>query len=613
MTGFDEAAADAPALSASLKALLAKDDFEGALKAAEEEMTKATASKSAKAEAAALRATCAAQIARAAVPPAEGALEAAVKAAEQSVDKSKGAKHDLGEAAGLHMLAKAHLAGKREQEALKASEDAVAKFQAIGSQPGEASALCTAARVYVLLGRNQKAFEQATKAVGVFRELGSQDGEAAAQHALFDTYMAMKKASDALQAAERMGDLCLGLGDVLGQGLAKLLSAEAHRANEDAQEAVTAAQEASKLFKKEKATRKMAVVNKLGAEAALAEGMVDDSLEMVERAVLCFKQAGDRYGQASAMVTMANLYSAVGEFDKATYRAETSAELYKKLKATAEAAASMRTASFAFLDRKMYEPKAPASTAREAMRTATTSLKLYESIPETESVGYAGTLNALAQAHLAAGDVEQATEKAAEARTLFTKLDHAVGIASTLTTVAQIQQQQGDTLAAVDSAREAQALFQEHDDKQGADFSGYLVDLFQAPPEEEGVVPAEAEPEKKPKSGPSISYLGELIPGGAAAVKPIAAYDAYQGRSATAPGQRRQASGSAAAGVAAVTKEEAVFSVRWVSAKSGPVSGEPLVSKATATKVVRRGMASAGPGGLVPSRRRYLEEALPLF
>jgi len=611
---FDEAAVDAPELSASLRALLLKDDFEGALKAAEEEMKKATASKNAKGEATALRATCAASIAKAGVPPAEGSLEAALKAAQDAVDKAKGAKYDLGEAAGLHMVAKAQLAAKKEQEALKAAEEALAKFQAISNQAGEAAALCTAARVYILVGRNQKAFEQATKAVATFRELASAEGEAAALHALAEAYMAMKKYSDALQAAEKMGEIYAGLGDALGQAVAKLVMVEAHKANEDAQEAVAVAQEASKLFKKEKASRKMALVNKLGAEAALAEGLVDDSLEMVERAVLCFKQAGDRYGQASAMITMANLYSAVGEFDKATYRAETAAETYKKLKATSEAAASMRTASFAFLDRKMYDPKAPGSTAREAMRTASASLKLYESIPETESVGYAGALNALAQAHLAAGDAGQAQEKADEAKVLFTKLDHPVGIASVLNTVAQIQQKQGDTLAAVDSAREAQTLFQEHDDKQGADFSGYLVDLFQAPPEEEGgAAPEAAEPEKKAKGGPSVCYLGEMIPGGAAAVKPIAAYDAYEGRAATAPGQRRQASGSAAAAAGGVTKEEAVFSVRWVSAKNAPLSAEPLVSKSTASKVVRRSMASGGPGGLVPTRRHYLEEALPLF
>merc|ERR1719464_635730 len=105
---------------------------------------------------------------------------------------------------------------------------------------------------------------------------------------------------------------------------------------------------------------------------------------------------------------------------------------------------------------------------------------------------------------------------------------------------------------AVNAAKEAQAIYQEHDDERGADFCAYLIDLFQAAPEEEGGE-VEVKVEKKSK-GPSVSGLGDLIPGGAAAVKPIAAYDAYEGRAATAPGQRRAASGAAAAGAAAVIK-----------------------------------------------------------
>jgi len=422
----------------------------------------------------------------------------------------------------------------------------------------------------------------------------------------------MKKYSDAMQAAERISEIYSGLSDAYGQGIGKLLSAEVNVANDNKQDAVMDAQEASKLFKKVGANYKMGVVNKIGAKAAIAELMYEDAKEMSERTLLCFKQAGDKHGQAVAMLVMADFYSAATEYDKVTYRAEAAAEAFKKIGAVSDAAAAFRVCCKGFIDTKMFSAKAGSNVAREAMRTATASLKLYESISETESTGYASSTNMLAQAHLAAGDLDVAMDKANEAQALFKKLDYPVGVAATLNTIAQVQQKKGETFDAISTAKDAQQLFQENDDQEGAEMSGYLVDLFQAPPEEEGgeVAQIEDKPEKK-KSGPSRCGLADLIPGGAAAVKPIAAYDAYEGRAATAPGQRRQASGAAAEG-GGVTKEEAVFSVRWVGAKNLPTSTE-ATDKGAASRVIKKGMMSTGgaaPSGLMPSK---YSAALPVF
>merc|ERR1719367_1514283 len=109
-----------------------------------------------------------------------------------------------------------------------------------------------------------------------------------------------------------------------------------------------------KLFKKANAQRRVGMLNKIGAEAAIAEGMGDEALDMSDKAVLAFKGAGDKYGMAGATITMANLFSEMGEFDKATYRAEAAADMFKKLKLNLDAAAAFRTACFAFLDKKMF-------------------------------------------------------------------------------------------------------------------------------------------------------------------------------------------------------------------------------------------------------------------
>eukprot|EP00413_Alexandrium_margalefii_P013568 CAMPEP_0204531100 /NCGR_PEP_ID=MMETSP0661-20131031/10986_1 /ASSEMBLY_ACC=CAM_ASM_000606 /TAXON_ID=109239 /ORGANISM="Alexandrium margalefi, Strain AMGDE01CS-322" /LENGTH=635 /DNA_ID=CAMNT_0051537231 /DNA_START=49 /DNA_END=1954 /DNA_ORIENTATION=- len=587
---YDPLSSEAAELNASVSVALAKDNFDEATKLAENAKKPS--------EAAALRSLAMIELVKASRP---GMESAALKAAEEA---SKKGKTPAGEAAGLALVAQAHVLAKKEAEALKAAEDAVSKFAAIPHPAGEAFALCMVAKAYILAGRNQKAFESANKAVGMLKDAADKKGEAMALHTLLDTYVAMKKYSDAMQAAERISELYSGLGDAFGQGIGKLLSAQVNIANDCKQEGVMDAQEASKLFKKAGANYQMGVVNKLGAEAAIAELMYEDAKEMSERTLMCFKQAGDKHGQASAMIVMSGFYSAEGAYDKATYRAEAAAEAYKKIGAVSEAAAAFRTCCKAFIDMKMFTPKSAGSAPREAMRTATTSLKLYDGAGETESVGYAASTNLLAQAHLAAGDLDAAMDKANEAQALFKKLDYSVGVASTLSTIAQVQQKKGDTFDAVSTAKEAQQMFQENDDDEGAEMAAYLIDLFQAPPEQEGAEPAEIETKaEKKKTGPSVCGLADLIPGGAAAVKPLCAYDAYEGRAATAPGQRRQASAAAEA-AGGVTKEEAVFSVRWVGAKNLATSTE-AADKSAAGRVIKRGMISTGgmaPSSLMPSK-----------
>mmetsp|Transcript_5673 Transcript_5673/g.18162 ORF Transcript_5673/g.18162 Transcript_5673/m.18162 type:complete len:588 (+) Transcript_5673:52-1815(+) len=526
-------------------------------------------------------------------------MEHKALSAAQDAKKQGGA---AGEAAGLAMEAQAQVFAKKEAESLKAAEDAVAAAGKASSPACEAFALCALAKAYMLAGRNQKAFESANKAVSAVA--GDKKGEAMALETLADTYLAMKKYSDATQAAEKICEIYSGLGDTFGQGVGKLLSAKANIGNDSKQEGVMDAQEASKLFKKAGANYKMGVVNKTGAMAAIAELMYEDAKEMSERTLMCYKQAGDKHGQAGAMIVMSAFYSAEGAYDKATYRAEAAAEAFKKIGAVSEAADAFRTCCKAFIDMKMFTPKSAGSAPREAMRTATASLKLYESISETESIGFASSTNMLALAHLAAGDLDAAMDKANEAQALFKKIDYGVGTAATLNTIAQVQQKKGDTFDAVSTAKEAQQLFQENDDEEGAEMSGYLIDVFQAPPEQEGAEPAEIETKaEKKKTGPSLCGLADLIPGGAAAVKPLCAYDAYEGRAATAPGQRRQASAAAEA-AGGVTKEEAVFSVRWVAAKNLATSTEST-DKAAAGRVIKRGMVSTGgaaPDKLFPSK-----------
>jgi len=340
----------------------------------------------------------------------------------------------------------------------------------------------------------------------------------------------------------------------------------------------------------------------------------EETIQMADRAQMIFQQLGDKAGQAAAMITAANLYNAVGEFDKASYRAELSAETYRKLKATSDAAASMRTAALIFLDKKQYDPDAGVSVARDALRAAKASKKLYEDAGGESTAGYAGSLQTLAAAYLATEDYEKAMADATASKELFMTLDHSVGAASALNTIAQVHHKKGDNFEAVSAAKDAQQLFRDGGDEQGAEVAAYLIETFEAGPEKEGEKAEGEEEEKKgkkpkPAAVKSVSGLGDLIPGNPGAVTILAAYDAYEGRAATTPGQRRQASDRAGGAMEdsfqTPTSTPAVFNLRWLPAKARP-EPEPQSkrsAKRITNKVVKMQIASGGenaPNGLVP-------------
>jgi len=610
MAAFDEAADHAPQLSLSVGVLLAKDLHDEALRVAEEAQQSAT---DARAEAAAWRAICKVRCFMAEQPQSEHIIAEAAKIAKAAVAASERANDSLGKAAGLNALAQAYLAATDEQQALRAAGEALAAFRAQANQAGEASVLCTLARIYSFAGKNQKAFELVTDALSIFRTINEKRGMAMALHILAETHFSMKKISDALQVAERMCDHFQEIDDPLGQGIAKLLSAKLHQAIKDNNVVVSIALEASQFFKKAKAVKKLAVTCQLGAEAAIAERQGDEALELVGRSLAYFEQAGDKLGQAGARMTMAKLYLGLGEFDKAAYRAETASQTYQKLGYVDQAASALRASCQALLDKRLLDPKA--NVAKEVMRTANASLQLYEEAGMTGSSEYGLSLNALAQAQLAADDFGRAAELAEEAQALLKKTGHFIGVATTLNTLAQVHHKQGESFDAVSEAREALQLFQEHDDNHGAAISAYLIDAFQAPPPEQSSTD-QPDGQTRQSDVPSESGLEDMIPGGWGGVTPLISFTAFESRSAGGQVQKKTAA-PANEGSAPSTREEALFSVRWISASKYMLSANLPEDENDSTRVLRRDMLCSGgevPAGIVPFARRYMmKNELPIY
>jgi len=210
--------------------------------------------------------------------------------------------------------------------------------------------------------------------------------------------------------------------------------------------------------------------------------------------------------------------------------------------------------------------------------------------------------------------------EATASKELFLSLDHSVGAASALNTIAQVHHKKGDSFEAVSAAKDAEQLFKDGGDDQGAEVAAYLIETFEAGPEKEKGEEGEEGGEKKgkkekPAAVKSVSGLGDLIPGNPGAVTILAAYDAYEGRAATTPGQRRQASERAGAamedGFQAPSAQAAVFTARWLPAKPKPAEENPSKksAKRQANKVLKMPMASGGeyaPSGIMPVVERDL-------
>lgn len=234
-------------------------------------------------------------------------------------------------------------------EAAKAAKDVLAIFQKAGDKEGEAAALTLAANAYMVGGEPVAAVRSARQALSIFLEKDNKLAEMPVLETLMYANMVKKDVDEAMRAAKEMAKIAMFLGKKKSAANALLSVADVSLASGTPAGAVKAAEEAAEIYKgegdkegqatalstvykvhrtlsKPASARKVAsdilklVQGKKPMEAAAslmiaeAQPASKDSLAAAKSAVSLFQEAGDKSGEACAMVALS--YAHVAQAQK---------------------------------------------------------------------------------------------------------------------------------------------------------------------------------------------------------------------------------------------------------------------------------------------------------
>jgi len=268
------------------------------------------------------------------------------------------------------------------EAAVQTVESSLAEYQRGGNAAGEGAALIAKAKVNHSQGNNAGAKEAAESALEKYRQAGHAKGEAACLHTLARLYLDSKKTDEtektealeqSLKVATEALELFKGLSDKVGQG---------------------------------------AVSNTI-AKVQFTSGLFDEAQETAEKAAMFFQDAGDKNGQAAALLTrsLINLFWGAGNWNEAAKLAKQAVDLCKQV---TKPSAQCREADAWLM---VCAASIPLSKADEALTAAKNALALMETMGGDYKLILA--LRALAFAQAVTGSVDDAVATYDRARAVI--------------------------------------------------------------------------------------------------------------------------------------------------------------------------------------------------
>ena len=176
-------------------------------------------------------------------------------------------------------------------------------------------------------------------------------------------------------------------------------------------------------------------------------GYWDQGLALYQAALAAARRAGDRAGQAYALILQANMQNMTGDSPAAAASATRALQLYRDLGDRAGQAAALTRIGHLHLGTDDY--RAAAAELRQA-------LDLFRSLGHRRGQGDA--LNNLGQIHRFTGDYPSAAACQRQALELYRDTGYRLGQAHALMSLGTVQRLTGDYLAAAATLRQAQAL-----------------------------------------------------------------------------------------------------------------------------------------------------------
>jgi|688.fasta_scaffold16046_3 CHAT domain-containing protein len=214
----------------------------------------------------------------------------------------------------------------KKQEAINTLNQSLEIQRQLNILPSEANTLLTLGRIYLSLGAYDSSLDTYQKALSIFRDTGMRFDEITALQDMGSVYRKLKNYPEALKLYQQAFLIAETTGNCLDAAQSKYLISQAYLDTGNDQQVITSSNETLAIAEKlVKETRKFAIqagINNVLAKAKIKQKNYTEALEYAQKAQSLAQQSQYRTVEAIVFTTLAEVYIALKQPQKAiqTYR-----------------------------------------------------------------------------------------------------------------------------------------------------------------------------------------------------------------------------------------------------------------------------------------------------
>jgi CHAT domain-containing protein len=257
----------------------------------------------------------------------------------------------------------------KKQEAINTLNQSLEIRRQLNIRPDEADALSTLGDIYLSLGAYDSSLDSYQKALSIFRDMGQRADEITALREMANVYKTLKNYPESLKLYQQAFLIAETTGNCLEAARSKFRISQVYLDTGNDQQAIARSNEALAIAEKidlmETKFATQAAINNVLAKAKLKQENYPEALEYAQKVQSLAQQSQSRIIEATVFTTLAEVYIALKQPQKAiqTYRDQLA--LYQTLSFQPEK--SQTFYDLAKLERKEGDLKAALSSISEAI------------------------------------------------------------------------------------------------------------------------------------------------------------------------------------------------------------------------------------------------------
>eukprot|EP00931_Biecheleriopsis_adriatica_P050660 TRINITY_DN29351_c0_g2_i1.p1 TRINITY_DN29351_c0_g2~~TRINITY_DN29351_c0_g2_i1.p1 ORF type:complete len:981 (+),score=257.11 TRINITY_DN29351_c0_g2_i1:236-2944(+) len=416
-----------------------------------------------------------------------GHLQKALQFAEQSLAVVKESQCSAyREARSLQTYIQVNVAMGNGTAVAGTALEAVTRFRQANVREAEAIALTAAVNALAAQDDSQRLLQVAAEACMLFQELGQKQSEVKMLCKMAQLHQQRGQFVQAASRASQVLDMAkkLGCRAERAQALSILAQAELNRPDGGPDKAVECLEEERKSCRADGDGQSEAVCLLTSCQLSMESSRYMEALAAAEEAKRLFKAAGDKAGELAAMQIVVDVYARSMQYAKACEAAEKTLAMSESMGDVQAEASLLVTISQASMGSLETSREAPSSAGfKEAVARAGKAAK--KAVTLARKVNQKGlmasALCALSQAHLLAGEREEARKAAVSAATVCRGVGDLLGEANALVVVSNAYILMGKAELAKQTASKALLMFQEQGDLIGEDMAKAALDAIENP------------------------------------------------------------------------------------------------------------------------------------